>query len=197
MTVFTYVDVNLKCFCVKAGRVPRNVRRGNPGPNAYNLQTSLLHQHDFNRGESRTFRLPIAVKRETPKIQNPAPNQYHVSYSVVDRDSTVSARCAFLSKTKRSRSFLDNCKGPSPYPPLPGPGHYDIIKYSGPVKQPVSSAAFLSGTHRGTQESTEQQIPGPALCVDLQQLDTTEVILGGLRNNCDAALDPHPRGSLL
>lgn len=37
-----------------------------------------------------------------------------VSYSVVDRDSTVSARCAFLSKTRRSGSFLDKCKGPSP-----------------------------------------------------------------------------------
>lgn len=71
-------------FClVKAGRLPRNFRRGNPGPDAYNLQTSLLQQHDFNRGESRTFRLPIAVKRETPKIQNPAPNQYNVCVIVV------------------------------------------------------------------------------------------------------------------
>lgn len=219
-------------FASKSGRVP--FRRGDPGPDAYNLQTSLLHHHDFNRGESRTFRLPIAVKRETLKIPNPAPNQYNVSYSVVERDSTVSAHCAFLSKTRRSASFSDNSKGPSPChykvnealvqqspkvpfscfksttarvqppvrndnpgpgtyspyqtpepvkrtilprryylglsapplipvkdPPLPGPGHYDIIKYSGPVKQPVSSAAFLSAIHRGIQESTEQEIPGP------------------------------------
>lgn len=49
---------------------------------------------------------------------------------------------------------------PAKDPPLPGPGHYDIVKYSGPVKQPVSTAAFLSGTHRGIQESTEE-VPGP------------------------------------
>ncbi|XP_065141209.1 O(6)-methylguanine-induced apoptosis 2 [Paramisgurnus dabryanus] len=221
-------------FASKAARVPRSLKRENPGPDAYNLQTSFLHQYDFNRGESRTFRLPIAVKRETPKIQNPAPNQYHVSYTSVDRDTTVSARCAFLSKTKRSPSLPNNCKGPSPChynvndvlvqtspkvpfscfksttarvqpptrndnpgpgtyrpyqtpepvkrtvlprrcylglsapplipakdPPLPGPGHYDVVKYHGPVKYPVSSAVFLSGTHRCLQESTEEELPGP------------------------------------
>ncbi|XP_056598109.1 O(6)-methylguanine-induced apoptosis 2 [Triplophysa dalaica] len=138
-------------FASKAGRVPRNVRRGNPGPDAYNLQTSLLHQHDFNRGESRTFRLPIAVKRETPKIQNPAPNQYHVSYSAVDRDSTVSARCAFLSKTRRSGSFLDNCKGPSPC-------HYQVNEVL--VQQSPKVTCFKSTTAR-VQPPVRNDNPGP------------------------------------
>ncbi|KTG38955.1 hypothetical protein cypCar_00013985 [Cyprinus carpio] len=50
-----------------AGHVARSFQRLSPGPDAYNLQTSLLHKHEFNRGESRMFRLPVAVKREEPK----------------------------------------------------------------------------------------------------------------------------------
>ncbi|XP_051526986.1 O(6)-methylguanine-induced apoptosis 2 [Myxocyprinus asiaticus] len=221
-------------FASKAGRVPQNFQRGNPGPDSYNLQTSLLQKHNFNRGESRTFRLPIAVKRETPKNKNPAPNQYDVSYAGVDRSSTVSAQCVFLSKTTRTASFSNKFKGPSPChykvsevlvqkapqvpfscfksttariqaqmkneipgpgtyspyetpepvkrtilprrhylglsapplipakaPPFPGPGHYDIVNYNGPVKHLVSSAAFLSGTSRCIQDTKGQEIPGP------------------------------------
>jgi len=63
---------------LKAGRVARSFPRLQPGPDAYNLQTSLLFKHDFNRGESRMFRPPLVVKKETQKSENPAPNQYNV-----------------------------------------------------------------------------------------------------------------------
>ncbi|XP_067281201.1 O(6)-methylguanine-induced apoptosis 2 isoform X2 [Pseudorasbora parva] len=221
-------------FASKAGRVPRSFPRLSPGPEAYNLRTSLLHKHDFNRGESRTFRLPLAVQRETQKSGNPAPNQYDVSYSFVDRNSTISGHCAFRSKTRRSAIVSDSFKGPSPChykvsdvlvqktpqvpvscfksttarirppvrnnipgpgtynpyqppepvkrtilprrhylglsaqplipakdPPFPGPGHYDIVNNDPPAKYLVSSAAFLSGTSRWTQEDNGQDMPGP------------------------------------
>uniref|UniRef100_A0A8C2KM91 Sperm-tail PG-rich repeat containing 1 n=1 Tax=Cyprinus carpio TaxID=7962 RepID=A0A8C2KM91_CYPCA len=158
-------------FASKAGRVPRSFQRLSPGPDAYNLQTSLLHKHEFNRGESRMFRLPVAV-------------------SAVDKNSTVSAQSAFCSKTRRSASVSDIFKGPSPCdnyevsllnlcrrrhylvlsappliptkdPPFPGPGHYNIGNLNPSAKHLVSSAAFLSGTSRWIQDVKGQDIPGP------------------------------------
>uniref|UniRef100_A0A8C1DH81 Sperm-tail PG-rich repeat containing 1 n=1 Tax=Cyprinus carpio carpio TaxID=630221 RepID=A0A8C1DH81_CYPCA len=169
-------------FASKAGHVARSFQRLSPGPDAYNLQTSLLHKHEFNRGESRMFRLPVAV-----------------SYSAVDKNSTVSAQSAFCSKTRRSASVSDIFKGPSPYlqckllkhfsnsevsllnlcrrrhylvlsappliptkdPPFPGPGHYNIGNLNPSAKHLVSSAAFLSGTSRWIQDVKGQDIPAP------------------------------------
>ncbi|XP_016401372.1 O(6)-methylguanine-induced apoptosis 2-like isoform X2 [Sinocyclocheilus rhinocerous] len=227
-------DAVLRSLKEEQAALLQNFQRLSPGPDAYNLQISLLYKHDFNRGESRMFRLPVAVKREKPKNENPAPNQYDVSYSGVDKNSTVSAQSAFRSKTRRSASVSDNFKGPSPChynvsdaslqkmpqvpyscfksttsriqspvrnnipgpgtynpyeppepvkrtvlprrhylglsappliptkdPPFPGPGHYDIVNYSRPVKHLVSSAAFLSGTSRWIQDVKGQDMPGP------------------------------------
>ncbi len=50
---------------------------------------------------------------------------------------------------------------PTKDPPFPGPGQYDIVNYSRPVKHLVSSAAFLSGTSRWIQDVKGQDIPGP------------------------------------
>lgn len=50
---------------------------------------------------------------------------------------------------------------PTKDPPFPGPGHYNIVNSNHPVKHLVSSAAFLSGTSRWTQDVKGQDIPGP------------------------------------
>ncbi|XP_072529635.1 O(6)-methylguanine-induced apoptosis 2 [Salminus brasiliensis] len=222
-------------FPSKVFRVGRNPPRWSPAPNAYNLQTSLLRQHDFSRGLSRTFHPPIAVKAaESPLGKTPAPNQYNVSYEGIEANTVVSAKSSFLSKTRRSAFFTPSLRGPSPChysvkdaviqktpkvpfscfkstsariqplvsseapgpgayspyqspepvrrtilprrhylglsapalippkdPPLPGPGHYDIVNYEGLPKHLMASAAFVSGISRWTQETKGQGVPGP------------------------------------
>ena len=47
--------------------------------------------------------------------------------------------------------------------PQPGPGHYDIVNYTGPKKTQVASANFLSTLPRGTALEPYKHIsPGPA-----------------------------------
>lgn len=140
-------------FASKAGRVPRSFQRLSPGPDAYNLQTSLFYKHDFNRGESRMFRLPVAVKTEKPKNENPAPNLYDVSYSAVDKKSTVSAQSAFRSKTRRSASVSDSFKGPSPC-------HYNVSDVLLQKTPQVPYSCFKSTTSR-IQPPVRNNIPGP------------------------------------
>ncbi|XP_070996226.1 O(6)-methylguanine-induced apoptosis 2 isoform X1 [Oncorhynchus clarkii lewisi] len=221
-------------FASQAVRVPRNPQRGIPGPNAYNLQSSLIHKHSFGRGGSRTFRLPVAVQHDGPKNKTPAPNQYHVSFNGVKPNTLVSAQSVFLSTTGRSSVCSNTLKGPSPChykvndaitqkcpkvplscfksnsvriqspvnnhvpgpgtyspyqapepvrrtilprrhylgisapplillknPPLPGPGQYDVVNYGDPTKHFMSSAVFVSGTSRWTQDVRGQGVPGP------------------------------------
>lgn len=46
-------------------------------------------------------------------------------------------------------------------PPLPGPGQYDVVNYGDPTKHFMSSAVFVSGTSRWTQDVRGQGVPGP------------------------------------
>jgi len=55
-----------------------NPRRGLPGPDAYNLQSTLINKNNFSIGVSRVFRPPVAVQLDGPKHKTPAPNQYDV-----------------------------------------------------------------------------------------------------------------------
>jgi hypothetical protein len=48
-----------------------------------------------------------------------------------------------------------------PKPPLPGPGQYDIVDYSGPPKHFISSASFVSNTSRWTAVQSQPGLPGP------------------------------------
>ncbi|XP_041739543.1 O(6)-methylguanine-induced apoptosis 2 isoform X3 [Coregonus clupeaformis] len=139
-------------FASQAVRVPRNPQRGIPGPNAYNLQSSLIHKHSFGRGGSRTFRLPVAVQLDGPKNKTPAPNQYHVSLGGV-KPNTVSAQSVFLSTTGRSSVCSNTLKGPSPC-------HYkvnDAITQKCP-KVPLS--CFKSNSVR-IQSPVNNHVPGP------------------------------------
>ncbi|KAJ7991491.1 hypothetical protein DPEC_G00284420 [Dallia pectoralis] len=216
----------------QSARVLRNPQRGIPGPNTYNLQSSLIHKHSFGKRGSSTFQLPIAVQPKGPKSQTPAPNQYHVSLKGIKPNTLVSAQSVFLSRT--GRSSFNTLQGPSPChynvndavtqkcpkvpfscfksnsariqspvnnhgpgpdtyspyqapeparravlprrhylgisahaqilpkdPPMPGPGQYNVVHYGGPSKHFMSSAAFVSGTSRWTQDVRGQGQPGP------------------------------------
>ncbi|TSR63297.1 O(6)-methylguanine-induced apoptosis 2 [Bagarius yarrelli] len=46
-------------------------------------------------------------------------------------------------------------------PPVPGPGHYDIVSYTRPPKHLMSSAALMTSTRRGTHATRGHRVPGP------------------------------------
>ncbi|XP_048848773.1 O(6)-methylguanine-induced apoptosis 2 isoform X2 [Brienomyrus brachyistius] len=139
-------------FASQAARMPRPPRRCTPGPSVYNLQASLLSKFSSAKGCTRVFCMPIAVKVEVPQNQTPAPNQYHVSFNGVERNSTVSARSSFVSKTSRS-GLHHAVEGPSPC-------HYAVndALTKTPPKVPVS--CFKSGSSR-IQPPVISQAPGP------------------------------------
>uniref|UniRef100_A0A3B3RIV5 Sperm-tail PG-rich repeat containing 1 n=1 Tax=Paramormyrops kingsleyae TaxID=1676925 RepID=A0A3B3RIV5_9TELE len=140
-------------FASQAARMPCPPRRCTPGPNVYNLQTSLLSKFSSTKGCSRVFCMPIVMKVEDQQNQTPSPNQYHVCTSyAVERNSTVSARSSFVSKTSRS-GLHRAVEGPSPC-------HYavnDALTKTSP-KVPVS--CFKSGSSR-IQPPVISQAPGP------------------------------------
>uniref|UniRef100_A0A4W4H910 O(6)-methylguanine-induced apoptosis 2 n=1 Tax=Electrophorus electricus TaxID=8005 RepID=A0A4W4H910_ELEEL len=137
----------------KALRAGRRPQRGIPGPDAYNLQSSLLRKNDFGRGLSRTFRPPIAIKAVASLQKTPAPNQYNVSYAAVQADSVVSAKAAFVSKTRRNVIFAGSEKGPSPC-------HYSVKDTATQTGPKVLVSCFKSNSAR-IQPLADRQVPGP------------------------------------
>ncbi|MCI4381476.1 hypothetical protein PGIGA_G00252200 [Pangasianodon gigas] len=138
-------------FASKALRVNSKPQRGSPGPNTYNLQSSLLRQHDFNRDVSRTFHLPIAIQTPNTPQKSPAPNQYNVCYSGVEVNSVVSAQSAFLSKTRRSHVYP--ARGPSPC-------HYSV-KDTVIQKTPRAPSSCFKSTSARIQTLVKSEGPGP------------------------------------
>nr|XP_046272994.1 O(6)-methylguanine-induced apoptosis 2 isoform X2 [Scatophagus argus] len=137
-----------------AGKAPRassNPQRDIPGPNAYNLQSSLIHKYDFNHGVSRVFRLPVGVQLDGLKHRTPAPNQYDVSCATRQRFSSVVGTSAFLSKTGRD-SFCPNNDVPSPC-------HYEVSNVSQQGPKAVLSP-FKSKSQR-ILAPVDNRVPGP------------------------------------
>ncbi|XP_031441775.1 O(6)-methylguanine-induced apoptosis 2 isoform X2 [Clupea harengus] len=140
-------------FASQALRVSWNLQRGIPGPNAYNLQSSLLPKHTFLRGSTGNFRLPIAVRTDSVSKRTPAPNHYNVSYNGTEKNATTSAKSAFLSKTSRDVVNLSCLKGPSPC-------HYNV-KDSITQKEPqVPYSSFKSNMARNPL-AQKREGPGP------------------------------------
>ncbi|XP_062301671.1 O(6)-methylguanine-induced apoptosis 2 isoform X2 [Osmerus eperlanus] len=134
-------------------RVARPPQRGIPGPNAYNLQSSLIQRHSFGRGASRTFRPPVAMQLQQQHEASPGPNKYKVCFDGIQRNTTVSAKSVFLSKTTRS-SFTLHSKGPSPC-------HYNVNDAGSQKSSNISLSCFRSTTAR-IPSSVTHQGPGPA-----------------------------------
>ncbi|XP_026156509.1 O(6)-methylguanine-induced apoptosis 2 isoform X2 [Mastacembelus armatus] len=136
----------------KVTRSYSNPKRGIPGPNAYNLQSSFGNKYDFNAGVSRVFRLPVAVQQDAPKNNTPAPNQYNVSCGSRERLSAVVGTSAFLSKTDRN----------SYYPPknVPSPCHYEVNHHFIQHSSKAVLSPFKSKTQR-IPAPVSNHVPGP------------------------------------
>ncbi|KAJ0055330.1 hypothetical protein NL108_015976 [Boleophthalmus pectinirostris] len=157
---FSNIDVNCPSFSTKGTtgfvvpsmgpRVLSHPLRHVPGPNAYNLQSSLINKCDFNTGVSRVFRAPVAVQPNTPKNSNPAPNQYDVQNGVSQRFGPPGSS-AFISKTKRDPYRINK--------DLPSPCHYYIEDDFQRVSKAVLSP-FRSKTQR-LSGPKDNLVPGP------------------------------------
>ncbi|MBN3305202.1 STPG1 protein, partial [Amia calva] len=133
--------------------MPRNAVRIIPAPNAYTVPTAMLSRKNFSLGNSSMFQQPIAVKVEDVKKATPAPNHYNVSFSGIEKNSTVPAKSVFLSKTRREFAPQGNLK-------MPSPCHYqvnDALTKEAP-KVPVS--CFKSNSER-IQLTVPALGPGP------------------------------------
>ncbi|KAK3526750.1 hypothetical protein QTP70_032892 [Hemibagrus guttatus] len=116
-------------FVSKALRVSRKPQiPSSPAPNTYNLQSSLLRQHDFNRDVSRTFHLPIAIQSANTRQKSPAPNQYKVS----DKEP-----CTEEDKRDERVAALQRIKG-----------WQCCFEYSSPQKAEPGWSWTISGCHR-------------------------------------------------
>ncbi|XP_070841470.1 O(6)-methylguanine-induced apoptosis 2 [Chaetodon trifascialis] len=136
----------------KASRATRNPQRGTPGPNAYNLQSSLRDKYDFNTGVSRVFRLPVAVQLDGPKHETPAPNQYDVRCGSRQRLSSVVGTSAFLSKSGRGSFY--------PSRNVPSPCHYEVNDSVTKHGCKAVLSPFKSKTQR-IPAPVDQHVPGP------------------------------------
>ncbi|XP_029919268.1 O(6)-methylguanine-induced apoptosis 2 [Myripristis murdjan] len=136
----------------KAARLPRSPRRCIPGPDAYNLQASILNKHSFGLGVSRVFRLPVAVQRDSPKNKTPAPNQYDVCFGGRDTKILQAGSSGFLSKTGRG-NFCPNRN-------MPSPCHYKVSDTLIQKDPKAAISPFKSKTPR-FPAPLDNCVPGP------------------------------------
>uniref|UniRef100_A0A8C8SZD3 Sperm tail PG-rich repeat containing 1 n=1 Tax=Pelusios castaneus TaxID=367368 RepID=A0A8C8SZD3_9SAUR len=85
---------------------------------------------------------------------SPGPAAYELNKPIKAAKKTPSMR-------KQNLNFSAPAIPPPKNPPLPGPGHYEIVDYEGPPKHYISSAVFVSNTGRWTGDRSQQGIPGP------------------------------------
>ncbi|XP_068432487.1 O(6)-methylguanine-induced apoptosis 2 isoform X2 [Clinocottus analis] len=137
----------------KPPRASIDPRRGLPGPNVYNLQSTLINKNNFSIGVSRVFKLPVAVQLEGPKHKTPAPNQYDVRCDIIGKSlSSANGTSTFLSKTGRD-SMYPNKNEPSPC-------HYEVSGYLIPDGSKAVLSPFKSKTQR-ILPPLDHRVPGP------------------------------------
>ncbi|XP_069077407.1 O(6)-methylguanine-induced apoptosis 2 [Pleurodeles waltl] len=141
-------------FPSKVSRICRSRIASTPAANAYCIPQRLMTRNDFSKGYSSMFRRPLAQKVEDSRKQTPAPNQYDASLTCCIPNNTVSARSAFLSKTRRELLPLQPLKGPSPC-------HYTINDSLVKESPKVIKSSFKSKTLRDSWAGQSAN-PGPA-----------------------------------
>ncbi|XP_053432104.1 O(6)-methylguanine-induced apoptosis 2 isoform X3 [Nycticebus coucang] len=123
-----------------------------PAPGHYNVNESLVKRSPkilmscFKSKTERGLKLTST---------GPGPGYYSPN------DGTKVQRKTLIPKNP----ILNFSAQPSSLPPklpLPGPGQYEIVDYTGPPKHFISSASFVSNTSRWTLAPTQPGLPGPA-----------------------------------
>ncbi|XP_053432103.1 O(6)-methylguanine-induced apoptosis 2 isoform X2 [Nycticebus coucang] len=159
-----YYNASISCckqrnnVSARAGFVSKTQRRfftvteKAPAPGHYNVNESLVKRSPkilmscFKSKTERGLKLTST---------GPGPGYYSPN------DGTKVQRKTLIPKNP----ILNFSAQPSSLPPklpLPGPGQYEIVDYTGPPKHFISSASFVSNTSRWTLAPTQPGLPGPA-----------------------------------
>ncbi|KAM7100261.1 O(6)-methylguanine-induced apoptosis 2 isoform 2-T3 [Molossus nigricans] len=123
-----------------------------PAPGQYNINESLVKQSPkilmscFKSKTGRGLKLTSTV---------PGPGHYNPN------DHTIIPKKPLIPRNPILK-FPAHLLPLPPKPPVPGPGQYEIVDYTGPGKHFVSSASFVSNTRRWTAAPAEPGLPGPA-----------------------------------
>uniref|UniRef100_A0A8C2N5C7 Sperm tail PG-rich repeat containing 1 n=1 Tax=Capra hircus TaxID=9925 RepID=A0A8C2N5C7_CAPHI len=143
--------------CARAGFVSKTQRRfftvskTGPAPGHYDVNESLVKQSPkilmscFKSKTNRGLKLTST---------GPGPGYYNPNGHPKVQKKTLIPRNPILNFSAQPLPL-------PPKPPLPGPGQYEIVDYTGPRKHFISSASFVSNTSRWTAGPSQPGLPGP------------------------------------
>ncbi|XP_016071710.1 PREDICTED: O(6)-methylguanine-induced apoptosis 2 [Miniopterus natalensis] len=123
-----------------------------PAPGYYNINESLVKQSP--KILVSCFRSKTGRGLKLTSI-GPGPGSYNLNEHIKIPKKTLIPRHPILNFSTQPLSQPLK-------PPLPGPGQYEIVDYTGPPKHLISSASFVSNTRRWTAAPTQPDLPGPA-----------------------------------
>jgi len=140
-------------FNSKTRREANTVKSAFPAPGSYEVKDDVIKS--TVNPMSSVFK--SRVKRQLKIVSGaPGPGAYDPYDGAQSSDATPFYRLHYLAISAPAMP-LPKTK------PEPGPGHYDIVNYTGPQKLGVASANFLSTLPRGTAMEPYKNIsPGPA-----------------------------------
>ncbi|XP_020951210.1 O(6)-methylguanine-induced apoptosis 2 isoform X7 [Sus scrofa] len=143
--------------CARAGFMSKTQRglfmitETGPAPGHYNVNESLVKQSPkilmscFKSKTGRGLKLTST---------GPGPGYYNPNDHTKVPKKTLIPRNPILNFSAQPLPL-------PPKPPLPGPGQYEIVDYTGPPKHFISSASFVSNTSRWTAAPAQPGLPGP------------------------------------
>ncbi|XP_046516822.1 O(6)-methylguanine-induced apoptosis 2 isoform X2 [Equus quagga] len=144
--------------CARAGFMSKTQRgffpvpETGPAPGHYNVNESLVKQSPkilMSCFKSKTGRgLKLTSTGPGPGYYNPNDHSKIPKKSLFPKNPILNFSAQPLPLP--------------PKPPLPGPGQYEIVDYTGPPKHFISSASFVSNTSRWTAAPSQPGLPGPA-----------------------------------
>ncbi|KAM9109651.1 O(6)-methylguanine-induced apoptosis 2 isoform 2-T2 [Megaptera novaeangliae] len=143
--------------CARAGFMSKTQRglftitKTGPAPGHYNVNESLVKQSPkilMSCFKSKTGR------GLTLTSTGPGPGYYNLKGHTKAQKKPLIRRNPILNFSAQPLPL-------PPKPPLPGPGQYEIVDYTGPPKHFISSASFVSNTSRWTVAPSQPGLPGP------------------------------------
>nr|CAB3266661.1 O(6)-methylguanine-induced apoptosis 2-like [Phallusia mammillata] len=143
-------------FASKTYRAMKSQQSRTPGAGSYNLPSLLSTRKEFNRANSSSFHLPIALTTQDTMVgpvRAPAPNQYNVQKFNVGKNYGVAAEAAFKSKTKRQTIPVGSTR-------VPSPSHYNI-RDDGIRPTAKAPTSIFSSTTKRDVISKPADNPGP------------------------------------
>ncbi|XP_017390057.1 O(6)-methylguanine-induced apoptosis 2 isoform X2 [Cebus imitator] len=159
-----YYNASVSCckqrnnVCARAGFMSKTQRGSlafagkGPPPGHYNISESLVKQSPNTLMSCFKSKTNRGLKVTST---GPGPGYYNPSDGTKVPKKTLFPKNPILNFSAQPLPL-------PPKPPLPGPGQYEIVDYTGPHKHFISSASFVSNTSRWTAAPSQPGLPGPA-----------------------------------